>query len=462
MLVATRQTAGPLASYLTQSGLTLAELSDDRVGSAARAMQNLGAGPDSWIVADGYHFDAAYLDALRATGSRLAVIEDTPRLTSYDVDLLLDQNIGALRRPYAVTTSRLLLGPRFVMLRPEVSRALAGPPATRARPRVFVTVGASGGDLLVDRLLTALAAIPGTDVTVALGAFSGDTDALIARHNAPHITMLRGALDLTAAMRDADLAIATLGVALWELAALGVPTLVVGTTDLHAELAGAIDGYGAHRWLGDASVIEITELSEAVSALLADEPRRLEMSRLGRSLIDGRGAARVAQALLEPTPGDWSMRPAADQDAEAIWEIASDPEVRRASHDVSGFPFAAHERWYAAKLASSASRVWVATRDGTVGGFIRYDAGAGATATVSLAVAVAARGRGIGTRMLAETWAPSCAALGLSGARALVLEDNVASRRAFEKASFRGAGVEVVGGRRCAVFVRDAASGECS
>lgn len=445
VVVATSGAGGPVVSHLRTAGLTVREIAPGEPDAAV--LRSLGAG--DWIVADGYQFDAACLAAFRQTGSRLAVVEDRPRFDAYDVDLLLDQNPGALRQPYVAPDSVLLLGPRFILLRPDMGpRPACSTPARRTR--VLVTAGGSDPARLTPKLVTALSGLAHLDVTVVLGALQPEEVDVPAG-----ISVVRGTFDLPVLMRDCDIAVSAVGTTLWELAYLGIPTIAISTSDVHTGIAAVLQQYGAQRWIGDSSV-GCSEIRAAVSGLAADADARREMSRLGRALVDDRGAARVAAALLRPEPTAWHIRRAVAADVEAVWEIAADPEVRRASHDQSGFPFSTHERWFAERLSSTASNIWVAEGEGTVAGFVRYDRRESDNVVVSIAVASAARGRGLAVRLLSETCDASCADLGVVKARGYVLSDNPASARAFQKAGFVHADSAVVDGRPCTVFERGA------
>jgi spore coat polysaccharide biosynthesis protein SpsF len=94
----------------------------------------------------------------------------------------------------------------------------------------------------------------------------------------------------------ADVAVLALGVTVYEAMASGVPAVVLCRTDAdvaHARTladAGAIVSLGLH-WTEE-------RIAAAVERLLADPVARVAMSRAGRALVDGRGAARVAARLV--------------------------------------------------------------------------------------------------------------------------------------------------------------------
>jgi spore coat polysaccharide biosynthesis predicted glycosyltransferase SpsG/RimJ/RimL family protein N-acetyltransferase len=386
-------------------------------------------------VVDGYPFDGPYVERLRSAGARVAMVDDLPRLARYDVDLLIDQNPGALRQPYVAPSSRLLLGPRFALLRPGFAGG-----DTAARPdgrRILVSAGASDVGGVTGRVLEALAPRTDLQVTAVIGAANrGGAAVRAAFANRPHIRFVDNAVDMPALMAGADLAVASVGIMLWELAALGVPTLMISSTGIQHDVARTAHECGAWQWLGDAAALTSGDVGDAVHALVADHARRAEMSRLGRAIVDGRGAERVAHALLAERP-EWTVRPAASDDAEAIWEIVADPDVRRHAFTTGSFAFAGHHAWFAARLASPDSRIWVAVQDDCVGAFVRFDRAGEQHAVIAIAVARACRGRGLATRLLRETTAAAALELGVSSVRGLVLTGNAPSRQVFERAGFR-------------------------
>jgi UDP-2,4-diacetamido-2,4,6-trideoxy-beta-L-altropyranose hydrolase len=415
-----------------------------------------------WAVVDGYHFDEQYLDGLRAQGFRVMMIDDSPRLPSYAaVDVLLDQNLGALRQAYVAPRARLLLGPRFTLLRGAFVSAERAPRAAGPR-RVLVTFGGSDVADVTERVLHAIAGLPDLEVTAVIGAANqraARLTGLFAAH--PGVQIVQNVQDLIPFMASTDVAIAGVGITLWELAKLGVPTLAVSSTEIHRRIAPGIDEYGAHRWIGDAATLTEDGIRTALHELLADDDAQAEMSRLGRALIDGRGAMRVAEAITRPET-DWLVRRAAPADAEAVWEIATDQSVRAMAFDPTPFPFASHALWFASRLHSDSNSWWVIERDGTVAGFTRYDRTTGEHAEIDVAVAPAARGRGLGTKLLADSWRKACQELGVSTARGVVFTENAASRSTFASAGFRRVRTAEIRGRSCELYERSVAAEHAS
>lgn len=92
-------------------------------------LRSLLAGEDksqSVLVLDGYQFDEKYQQKVSGLAGQLAIMDDYAHLSSYQADLIINQNPGA--QNYAAMyrdkapAARLLLGPQYVLLRPEFLR----------------------------------------------------------------------------------------------------------------------------------------------------------------------------------------------------------------------------------------------------------------------------------------------------------------------------------------------------
>jgi spore coat polysaccharide biosynthesis predicted glycosyltransferase SpsG len=73
------------------------------------------------VVLDGYHFGSGYQLGIKAAGFKLLVVDDYGHADFYHADWVLNQNISAREELYAKRSpdTKLLLGPKFVMLRKE-------------------------------------------------------------------------------------------------------------------------------------------------------------------------------------------------------------------------------------------------------------------------------------------------------------------------------------------------------
>jgi spore coat polysaccharide biosynthesis predicted glycosyltransferase SpsG len=84
----------------------------------------------------------------------------------------------------------------------------------------------------------------------------------------------------------------------FELALLGRPAILLAAVDDQLAVAGPFAATGAARYLGDGRTIDPAVVAEAVEELIGDAATRLAIGRRGPEIVDGRGAERIAAALL--------------------------------------------------------------------------------------------------------------------------------------------------------------------
>jgi spore coat polysaccharide biosynthesis predicted glycosyltransferase SpsG len=100
-------------------------------------------------------------------------------------------------------------------------------------------------------------------------------------------------------MLDADVMVGSGGMSVYEIAALGTPRIILGQNVREDRRMREFARHGTVEYLGLGSEAAEAAIADAVTALLADAPRRRAMSERGRALVDGLGAARAAEAVLE-------------------------------------------------------------------------------------------------------------------------------------------------------------------
>lgn len=248
---------------------------------------------------DGYCFPLAHQQTLRraAPGVTLSLADDNGENHEYAVDVVLNQNAHADGSFYARATSapRLLMGTQYALLRREFLAAPPGVPRSEGR-QLLVTLGGSD---IEGHTLTAVRALRGVpaDVTVVAGSLNPHHEE-IAREAPSHWSVLRAVADMTVPMRACDVALTAAGSTCLELAYLGIPMATVVLAENQRRVATAFAAAGAAVELGGPDAL-MPDGARVVTALLQDVVARRSLSAAGRTLVDGRGAARVVAALRE-------------------------------------------------------------------------------------------------------------------------------------------------------------------
>lgn len=443
----------------------------DDLPATLQALENLKALDREltpWVVLDGYHFDPSYQQSVRSAGFRLLVIDDCAHLPHYHADVLLNQNVSADELSYPCDAdTRLLLGTRYVLLRQEFLgwRTWKRETPTAAR-KVLVTLGGSDPDNATLKVIRGLRQLESSDVEARIIVGPANPHVAILRravedtkHAGCKLELLESVADMPGLMVWADVAVSAGGTTCWELAFMGVPSIVMVLAENQQNTAAKLGEMEAAISLGDASQLSADRVSETLHELLHDAACRGRMSALGRALVDGRGAERVIAVLQKeqsPHDGtDWHLRPADESDAFLLLHWANDPLVRANSFQSEPIPWQTHEKWYATRLASPDTRIWLLEYRRVPVGEIRYERRDGRTARISYAVAPGYRGRGIGTRLLEMSASKACRELGVRRLRAETLVENVASARAFRKAGFEQIEETIIDGKRSLVFQKE-------
>ncbi len=281
----------------------------DQAIDAEETLRHRDTFADGLMTVDHYALDAQWHGIVRAaSGARLVAIDDlADRLL--DVDLLVDHNLGDLAVKYAGRIGArtvVLGGPRHALLGPSYAAA------SRHVPRLQVeSIGIfMGGTDAANVSAVALEAcrLAGFTGPVEIATTSGNPNLAALRKLAaarPHTTLTLDLPDLAAFFARHDLQIGAGGGATWERCCIGAPTLATIAAPNQAPVLRPLQSLDAVELVesaADGALPTARQLAERLAALLADAPRRAMLSSRSRALVDGRGAARVADHLATLAP----------------------------------------------------------------------------------------------------------------------------------------------------------------
>ena len=232
----------------------------------------------------------------------LTVVIDDLANRAHDCDLLVDTNPARRPADYAPHTparTQFLLGTSYALLRPEFAQLRRAPEdvAQATTRRLVMALGGADPTDVSTRLLDAVPQLDaaGIATTLIVGRANPRQAALVARGRAVGADVVCDPSDPVALMASADIAISGAGTTCLEFACLGVPTVALVLADNQKDVARAIGDAGAARVIdGD---VEPARIAETVIAIAADAKLRARMSAAGQALVDGGGAARVAEEV---------------------------------------------------------------------------------------------------------------------------------------------------------------------
>lgn len=280
--------------------LPLSEVDDSRQTIAIA--QEAGA---SWVVIDGYQFGAEYQHAIQNAGLKMLFIDDYGHSKHYYADLVLNQNISAYDELYTDREdhTQLLLGTDYVLLRKEFWpwRGWQRQIPSTAR-KVLVTLGGADPENITLKVVQALKEVDvdGLEVMIVVGGNNPYHDCLQAAiQEFPKFRIQRNITNMPELMVWADVAIIGGGSTSWEVAFMGLPSLILTLADNQRAIAEklGLEGIAVNLgWYQDVCTIQI---KEALEQLLFSSRSRRSIAYLGQKLIDGHGSQRVVTEIME-------------------------------------------------------------------------------------------------------------------------------------------------------------------
>jgi len=382
-----------------------------------------------------------------------AMVGIAPKLLAVDdqadrplrCDILLNQNPGATLTRYAdlIPSGCLsLMGPHYALLRPEFSETVNAAPRrgkVSAARRVFVSLSGADPQGLALQVLRALedCGLRGSDVTLVAGAQNPHAQALQQRCQALGYVFCKSTQAMAQLMAQADWAVGAGGVSLLERCAMGLPSITLPLASNQQPGVAAAQAQGAVLALDPQAPGFAMHLREAIQDFLATPERLQAMAQAALAICDGKGAARVADALQT---GALALRAATPNDAAALHAWRNAPETREHSGDGLAITLEQHRQWMQGVLANPAQRLWIAFAASGPVGVLRFDISPYGTATsaeISVYRVPGQPGRGWGKALIVRgiqaaqrTW-PS-----LLRVDARISSDNLASVRAFAACGF--------------------------
>jgi UDP-2,4-diacetamido-2,4,6-trideoxy-beta-L-altropyranose hydrolase len=258
-----------------------------------------------WLVVDHYALTAKWEQAMSWAADYIMAIDDLANRDHF-CDLLLDQNFGRYASHYSnrvCNRARILIGPKFALLRPEFAEYRPNSMARRslsASHKLLISFGAVDHGNYTTAVLRSLSKVnlgSDTEIDVVLGPESPHIlsvqEEIIQsgwgirlHHNSPNIALL---------MADATLAIGAAGISTWERCCLGLPSLIVVIAGNQLPAARALSDAG-HIVLADPSKPLEVSVPLGVEKLISLSK---QISLRCAEVTDGRGVARVFHEIRD-------------------------------------------------------------------------------------------------------------------------------------------------------------------
>lgn len=261
------------------------------------------------LLVDSYQVTPAYFEELRPFVKTVCMddcFEDV-----YAVDLLINYNAYHTRFPYRETydgRTKLLLGTDYVPLREEFGVTQIRDAEGGDGHKGFSVLLASGGGDAQNAVLGILQRAAQTEELksvifhAVVGVYHPQGDAVEAFAGThENVRVHRPCLDMAGLMADCDAAVSAAGTMLFELSAMQVPTVFFQSADNQRYDREFFEDGERMLFAGDITQDReacIEAVCEGLKRLAADDALRERMrEKLGR-VTDGKGAERIAEAMM--------------------------------------------------------------------------------------------------------------------------------------------------------------------
>lgn len=256
------------------------------------------------LVVDHYALDASWERRLRDVAPRILAIDDIAN-RSHGSDWLLDQNYYSdMDTRYKGKVSgrcEQLLGPRYALIR-ESFRHMRD----EVRPRVgevkraLIFFGGVDTKNFTSLAVRAFAEVAPRNIhlDVVIGAQHPQNEEVKSQCALYGFRLHVETSRMAELMAAADLAIGAAGSSAWERCCLGLPTLTVSLADNQIDIARGVQLLGAGMYLGTSVDVTLPVMREAIGDALRDTARLESQSECAYSIVDGRGAIRVSDVII--------------------------------------------------------------------------------------------------------------------------------------------------------------------
>lgn len=264
----------------------------------------------NWLIIDHYQIGQDWEIYLRPNVEKIMVIDDLANRL-HDCNLLLDQNIypGWMHRHNGLLPHHCqqLLGLKYLILRDEFRQYKfdRNTDIQCGHLKILLTFGGSDPSNLTEKVLLALDKIYRSNSNgkqeIIIHVLLGKSYAVKTRLNEviqslPFETeVFTSVIRMIEHFEWADCAISASGLTTYELAYVGLPSLIIAAIGAQIEFAEELSRLGIHRYAGFCDNLTIEQLISQIKDFLLNLSHA---ERIRCSLIDGYGTDRILSHLI--------------------------------------------------------------------------------------------------------------------------------------------------------------------
>lgn len=253
------------------------------------------------LIGDASYIEESYLKKLNKD-NKVVVIIDVIRNMKLDVDIIINGGIYATQYEKEVEEydTTILLGTKYTLLREQFS-SIGIRNIKKNVSSILITMGGSdvfGSTPFFTRAINDFSSV--LDINIIVGkSFKNTCEIEALANRLSNVNLYYDVKNMAELMKNNDLAISAGGTTLYELAAIGTPTLAVTQAENQILQTTRFHEMGIVRYLGDVKEIPQEKFLNVLEDTIIKVDKRKEMSKLGQSYVDGKGTKRCASIILK-------------------------------------------------------------------------------------------------------------------------------------------------------------------
>ena len=260
---------------------------------------------NSLLLIDTYSVNRKYVEELKKIckvgyiGSKKEYLGNLDLLINYSS--LIDYDF--YKSSYSAST-KLLLGVKYAPLRKEFQGY--EPQYNKQLKRILLTTGNTSKDNIIEEILKEIKILIkkyDIEIDVVIGTLFGNKKKIYDElKKEKNINLKVNVSGMSELMKKADIAISANGTTIYELAAMGVPTLSFAMVEEQMESAISLGKLGVIDYCGESyidSKLCAKRIRDRLEYYLENDEKRVLLAKNAHKLMDGNGCARIIKVIQE-------------------------------------------------------------------------------------------------------------------------------------------------------------------
>lgn len=256
---------------------------------------------DTLLITDFLNTDNSYITKIKEkTGVKVISIDNNTKLKKINSDIVINANVFDGEERKVIGSTKYFLGPKYMILRKEFAKAEKERKDINEKVKlILVMFGATDPRGFTIKVADALKNIHNqvqTNLIMGPGfSYRNKLKKVLLRLN-KNLKLFYNPKNFVEIIKNVDMAITAAGIALYEFAALGIPSIAIPQYKHQVDIARAFEKSRACINIGDNPSRKL--IYKTTAMLIENQLLRKQLSKDAKKLVDGNGTKRVVKLIL--------------------------------------------------------------------------------------------------------------------------------------------------------------------